>query len=71
MADSWPWTSTSATLFDKPLLGALIIFAAALLTSWNMWRMLKPWRDRTACRGRCSPGLQYGGSGRFSMPCRA
>lgn len=39
VADSWPWTSTSATLFDKPLLGALIIFAAALLTSWNMWRM--------------------------------
>jgi uncharacterized membrane protein len=39
VADSWTWTETSATLFGKPLLGALIIFAAALITSWNMWRM--------------------------------
>ncbi|HEY0063727.1 MAG TPA: DUF2339 domain-containing protein, partial [Telluria sp.] len=37
--DIWNWTTASASLFDQPLLGALIIFAAAIVTSWNMWRM--------------------------------
>jgi uncharacterized membrane protein len=35
----WDWTTATARLFDKPLLGALMIFAAAIVTSWNMWRM--------------------------------
>jgi len=39
VAQSWHWTETSPDLFDKPLLGALIICAAALVTSWNLWRM--------------------------------
>ncbi|SHH57207.1 Uncharacterized membrane protein [Massilia sp. CF038] len=37
--DNWNWTTSSPNLFDKPLLGALIIFAAAIITSWNTWRM--------------------------------
>jgi len=39
VAQSWHWAEASPDLFDKPLLGALTIFAAALVTSWNMWRM--------------------------------
>ncbi|MES2315913.1 MAG: DUF2339 domain-containing protein [Pseudomonadota bacterium] len=34
----WSWTATPANLFDQPLIGALMIFAAALFTSWNLWR---------------------------------
>ena len=35
----WGWTVPGKTWFEKPLAGALMIFAAAIITSWNMWRM--------------------------------
>ena len=35
----WGWTVPGQTWFEKPLPGALMIFAAAIVTSWNMWRM--------------------------------
>ena len=35
---NWNWGHPSGTLFEEPLLGALMIFAAAIVTSWNMWR---------------------------------
>jgi uncharacterized membrane protein len=36
---NWNWDAPSDTLFAEPLLGALMIFAGALFTSFNMWRM--------------------------------
>ncbi len=35
---NWKWHVPSANLFDQPLVGALMIFAGAIFTSWNMWR---------------------------------
>ena len=36
---NWDWDTPSATLFERPLVGALMIFAGAIFTSWNMWRV--------------------------------
>lgn len=35
---SWDWTRASPELFSEPLLGAMLICAAAGFTAWNMWR---------------------------------
>jgi uncharacterized membrane protein len=35
---TWDWTSASANMLDKPVLGALFIAVAAFLSSWNMQR---------------------------------
>lgn len=34
----WDWTRASPELFSEPLLGALMICAAAGFSAWNMWR---------------------------------
>ena len=39
----WSWTDPTPGLFDNALLGALMIFGAALFSSLNLWR----WRDDT------------------------
>ena len=36
---AWDWRVASSTWFEKPLLGALMIFGAAIVTSWNMSRV--------------------------------
>ena len=38
IATEWDWSRPAASLSDRPLIGALLIFAGALFTSWSMWR---------------------------------
>lgn len=38
----WNWTIPSASLFEQPLMGALMICGAALFTGWTMWRAAEP-----------------------------
>ncbi len=38
IADQWSWSTPTANLFDNALLGALMIFGAALFSSFAMWK---------------------------------